>query len=403
MPEAESRVYYASSVHDEREIEAVVAVLQDPRGFWVGKRVNQMERRVSSLFGKTSGVMVNSGSSALYLAVELMGLEKGSEVLLPAVTFSTDIAPVVRSGLTPSFVDVDPDTYNIDVARIEEAITPRTGAILAANLIGNVPDWDEIRRVADAHGLKVIEDSCDALASTLRGRPTGERSDMSLTSFASSHIITCAGSGGMLMLDDAELRDRAVLLRRWGRRSELHFFGSKRHDRTFWEDLDGIPYDNQFIFDELAWNFEPSELGAAFGLVQLDKLEDNRARRQRNFRLYTEFLERHSDRLTLPRQLAEVDTAWLCYPLTIKRDAGFERADVQSFLDGKGIDTRTVWTGNATRQPMLRGVDCLVPEGGLPHADEIMRAGFVLPCNHGMGDEHMGYVIDCLDEFLSKH
>ncbi len=403
MPEADSRVYYASSVHDEREIEAVVEVLRDPRGLWVGKRVNQMERRVSALFGKASGVMVNSGSSALYLAVELLGLEKGSEVILPAVTFSTDISPVVRAGLTPSFVDVEPDTYNIDVARIADAVTPRTGAILAANLIGNVPDWDEIRRLADRHGLRVIEDSCDALAPTLRGRPTGERTDMSLTSFASSHIITCAGSGGMLMLDDADLRDRAILLRRWGRRSELHFFGSKRHDRTFWEDLDGIPYDNQFIFDEVAWNFEPSELGAAFGLVQLDKLEGNRARRQRNFELYTDFFNRHSERLTLPRQLPEVDTAWLCYPLTIRPGAGFERADLQSFLDGKGIDTRTVWTGNATRQPMLLGVDWRVPEDGLPNADEIMRAGFVLPCNHGMEDTHMGYVIDCLDEFLAKH
>ena len=397
------RVYYASSVHDEREIEAVVDVLRDPRGFWVGKRVNEMERRVSKLFGKQAGVMVNSGSSALYLAVELMGLQPGDEVILPAVTFSTDIAPVVRAGLVPSFIDVEPDTYNIDPNRINEAITPRTRAVLAANLIGNVPDWDEIRRIADRHHLKVIEDSCDALGPTLRGRPTGERSDMSVTSFASSHIITCAGSGGMLMLDDPDLRDRAILLRRWGRRSELHFFGSKRHDRTFWEDLDGIAYDNQFIFDELAWNFEPSEIGAAFGLVQLDKLEDNRARRQRNFALYTDFFASHPDRFVVPRQLPEADTAWLCYPVTIRPDSGFERADLQSFLDTKEIDTRTVWTGNAARQPMLRKVTIRVPDEGLPNADEIMRSGFVLPCNHGMDDGHIRYVIDCLDEFLRKY
>jgi len=397
------RVYYASSVHDEREIEAVVKVLRDPRGFWVGKRVNQMEHRVSQLFGKTAGVMVNSGSSALYLAVELMGLERGSEVIIPAVTFSTDIAPVVRAGLVPSFVDVEADTYNIAPEGIPAAVTPRTRAILAANLIGNVPDWDEIRALADRHDLIVIEDSCDALGPTLRGRPTGQRADMSLTSFASSHIITCAGSGGMLMLDDPDLRDRAILLRRWGRRSELHFFGSKRHDRTFWEDLDGIPYDNQFIFDELAWNFEPSELGAAFGLVQLDKLEENRARRQRNFALYTEFFERHVDRFVLPRQLPEVDTAWLCYPLTLRPGSGFERSEVQSFLEEKEIDTRTVWTGNATRQPMLKGVDWRVPDDGVPNADEVMRAGFVLPCNHGMDDDHIGYVIEVFEEFLTNY
>ena len=205
----------------------------------------------------------------------------------------------------------------------------------------------------------------------------------------------------MLMVDDDALRDRALLLRRWGRRSELHFFGSKRRDHTFWEDLDGIPYDNQFIFDELAWNFEPSELGAAFGLVQLDKLEDNRARRQRNFALYSEFLASHADRLLSPRQLEEVDTAWLCYPITIRDGAGFERADVQQFLDARGIDTRTVWTGNATRQPMLRGVAWKAPEGGLPHADRIMEAGFVLPCNHGMDDDAIGVVTDALGDLLA--
>jgi len=397
----EKRVYYAASVHDEREIEAVLEVLRDPRGLWVGKRVNEMERRVAALFGKSAGAMVNSGSSALYLAVELLDLPAGSEVIIPAVTFSTDIAPVVRAGLVPSFVDVEPDTYNIDVERVEAAVTPSTRAILAANLIGNVPDWDALRAIADHHGLWLIEDSCDAMAPTLRGTPTGTRSDLTVTSFASSHIITCAGGGGMLMLDDEALRDRAILLRRWGRRSELHFFGSKRKDRTFWEDLDGIPYDNQFIFDELAWNFEPSELGAAFGLVQLDKLDDNRARRQRNFALYGEFLASYSDRLLAPRQLDEVDTAWLCYPITIREDAGLERADVQEFLDARGIDTRTVWTGNASRQPMLRGVQWKVPDGGLPHADRIMEAGFVLPCNHGMDDAAVGFVTEALADLLS--
>ena len=396
------RVYYAASVHDEREVQAVVEVLNDPRGLWVGKRVNQMERRVSALFGKSTGIMVNSGSSALYLAVELMELEKGSEVIIPAVTFSTDISPIVRAGLVPSFVDVEPDTYNIDPLKVAEAITPRTKAILAANLIGNVPDWDHLRRLATEHDLWLIEDSCDALAPTLRGTPTGHRSDITVTSFASSHIITCAGSGGMVMVDHDKQRDRAVLLRRWGRRSELHFFGSKRRDHNFWEDLDGVSYDNQFIFDELGWNFEPSEIGAAFGLVQLDKLEENRARRQRNFRLYTEFLEDYADRVVIPRQMAEVDTAWLCYPITIRPGAKFERADVQEYLDSRGIDTRTVWTGNAARQPMLKGIDIRLPPGGLPVADEIMRAGFVMPCNHGMNDDHIAYVTDTLTTILQK-
>ena len=221
-----------------------------------------------------------------------------------------------------------------------------------------------------------------------------------MTSFAASHIITCAGSGGMVMLDDEDTRDRALLLRRWGRRSEVQFFGSRRGDRSYWEDLDGVRYDNQFIFDELGWNFEPSEVGAAFGLEQLKKLPGNRARRQRNFALYSEFFAEHADRMAPPRQTDDLETAWLCYPFTIVPGAGFERSELQQFLDGQGIDTRTVWTGNATRQPMMTGKSFRVPASGLSNSDRIMEGGVVLPCNHGMDDAHINFVIDRLQAFL---
>jgi len=398
------RIFYSSSVHDEREIEAVVEVLRSgPQGLWPGRRVNAMEREVAALFGKARGIMCNSGSSALYLALELLNLPKGAEIVTCALTFSTDIAPMVRGGWVPVFVDVEPDTYCVDVDRIEEMITPRTGAILMPNLIGNAPDWDRIREIADRHGLPVVEDSCDTLGPVLRGTPTGRRSTISVTSFANSHIITAGGNGGMVLVDDDELRDRAVMLRRWGRRSELHFFGSKKRERDFWEDLDGIHYDNQFIFDELGWNFEPSEMGAAFGLEQLKKLPDNLARRRRNFERYTEFFRKHEDRFSLPRQLEGLETAWLGYPLMIRPNAGFVRGDLQRFLDDRGIDTRTIWTGNATRQPMLRGVELRVPKDGLPNADAVMERGVLLPLSHAIDDETLDFVTAQVDEFLAAH
>jgi CDP-4-dehydro-6-deoxyglucose reductase, E1 len=397
-----ARVHYAASVHDQAEIDAVVEVLQDPQGLWVGRRVNAMERQVAALFGKPAAVMCNSGSSGLYLAVELLGLDPGQEVITAGVTFSTDIAPLVRAGLVPVLVDVELDTFNADANAIEELITPSTGAILLPNLIGNAPDWDTVRSIADRHGLKVVEDSCDALGPRLRGSPTGTRSDFTVTSFASSHIITCAGGGGMLMMDDDAIRDRALLLRRWGRRSELHFFGTKRRDHNFWEDLDGIFYDNQFIFDELGWNFEPSELGAAFGLEQLKKLPANQARRQRNFDLYTEWFTEHGDVFQPPRQLEGLDTAWLCYPVMIRGEAGIARAQVQEYLDSHDVDTRTVWTGNVARQPMMRGATFRLPESGLPSADSIMERAFLLPCNHGMGDSDVTYVVEQLEGLLKS-
>src|SRR5436853_4469472 len=160
--------------------------------------------------------MCNSGSSALYLAVELLGCEPGDEVITAAVTFSTDVAPLVRAGIVPAFVDVEPDTFNIDVDGIEAMISPRTKAILAPNLIGNCPDWDRIRAIADAHGLLVVEDSCDVLDSYLRGTRTGLRSHISVTSFARTHAITAAGNGGMIGVDDAGWFDRTLVRRRWG-------------------------------------------------------------------------------------------------------------------------------------------------------------------------------------------
>jgi CDP-6-deoxy-D-xylo-4-hexulose-3-dehydrase len=222
------RIFYSSSVHDEREIEAVVEVLRSgPQGLWPGRRVIAMQREVSALFGKQYGVMCNSGSSALYLALELLDLPQGAEVVTCALTFSTDVAPIVRGGWTPVFVDVEPDTYCIDVDQVEAMITPDTGAILVPNLIGNVPDWDRLREIGDRHHVALIEDSCDTIGPTLRGEPTGTRSTISVTSFANSHIITCAGNGGMVMVDDEAMFDRALMLRRWGRRSELHFFGTR--------------------------------------------------------------------------------------------------------------------------------------------------------------------------------
>ncbi len=399
------RIDYAGSVHDEREIDAVVAVLRGgPTALRIGKNVRAMEARVAELFGKRRGVMCNSGSSALYLAVEVLGLGPGDEIVTSPVTFSTDIAPMVRAGVVPAFVDVTPDTFQIDVDAIEAMIGPRTRAVLAPNLIGNAPDWDAIRAIADRHGLLVVEDSCDALGLTLRGTPTGTRSDISLTSFALSHIITAAGTGGMACFDDDALADRALLLRRWGRRSEVQLFGSQKGvDRRFFSTIDGdLEYDNLFIFDEVGWNFEPSELSAAFGLVQLDKLPDNLARRQRNFELTSSHFARWPHLFTLPRLTEGVSTGWHMFPVLINASSGIRRSELQQWMEAHGVDTRMVWTGNVARQPAFRDKPHRVPPGGLPNADRVMEWGLVLPNNHSMTDEDCDWIGECVDGFVAE-
>ncbi len=399
------RIDYAGSVHDEREIEAVVEVLRGgPTALRIGKNVKAMEARVAELFAKRRGVMCNSGSSALYLAIEVLDLEPGDEIVTAAVTFSTDIAPMIKAGVVPAFVDVTRDTFQIDEAGIEEMIGPRTKAILAPNLIGNAPDWDVIRDVADRHGLVVVEDSCDALGLTLRGTPTGARADISLTSFALSHIITAAGTGGMVCFDDDELADKALLYRRWGRRSEVQLFGSQKGkaQRFFSTIDDGLEYDNLFIFDEVGWNFEPSELSAAFGLVQLDKLPDNLARRQRNFELTGEAFARHTDLFTLPRLTDGVETGWHMFPILINDGAPLRRAEMQQWMESHGVDTRMVWTGNATRQPAFRKHPFRQPAAGLPNADRVMERGLILPNNHSMNDDDCAYIGEVLDAFVEQ-
>lgn len=401
-PYMSERITYARATHGEDEIQAVIDVLRSGhQGLRIGKNVFELERRIPELSGKKFGVMCNSGSSGLYVAIDLLDLPRGSEVITSPLTFSTDVAPIVRAGLVPVFVDVEPNTFNVDVTKIEAMVTDRTRAILIPNLAGNCPDWDAIRAVADRHGLEVIEDTCDTLGAQLRGTPTGARADLCVTSFAMAHIITCAGNGGMVMMDDEQTRDRALLLRRWGRRSEPNLFGNGG-GRIFREELDGVDYDNDFIFDMLSWNFEPSELGAAYGIVQLNKLAQNYDRRRKTFAAYTAAYGAYPELFSTPIETDGLDTAWLCYPMTVNADAPFTRSDLQEFIEGQGIDTRTVWSGNITRHPMMSGVEHRVPADGLPEADAVFERGMTLGMSHGLSDDEVTRVTDAIHAFAAK-
>jgi CDP-6-deoxy-D-xylo-4-hexulose-3-dehydrase len=389
------------SAHDEREIEAVVEVLRTSR-LQIGPRVTEFEARVAKLLAKRHGVMVNSGTSALYLALDLLDLEPGDEIITSVLTFSADIAPMVRAGVVPAFVDVEPTSYQIDVGRIEEMVGPRTRAILTPNLVGNCPDWDAIRAIADRHGLKVVEDSCDVLDSRLRGTPTGTRADIGVTSFAVTHSITAAGGGGMVGLDDLEALDRCLIKRRWGRRSERYLFGSKRgHTDRFSATVDGLAYDNIFVFEDArCFNFEPSEIGAAFGLVQLDKLAEFNRRRQRAFQRYDEWFLEHEDRFIRPTTTKGVEATWMLYPFMLRPGAGRTRSELQELLEKRGIPTRVVWSGNITRQPGFCDIERREPEDGFPNADRVMEYALMLPTHQGLSEEDVEYVIEVLDELV---
>lgn len=392
------RVPYGMTVHGEEEIEAVVHVLRTSTQ--MGRNVREMEQRVADLFDKPHGIMLNSGSSANYLAIELLGLPEGSEVITPALTFSTTVAPQVRGKLVPAFVDVDEGTYNLDADKVEEMITSKTKAIMVPNLIGNMPDWKKLRALADKYNLAVIEDSCDTLGGTIDGKSTGFFSDISTTSFYGSHVINCAGNGGMLCVRKDELAERAKLLRSWGRSSSL-FVESEAIENRFNVEVDGIPYDAKFIFAEPGYNIEPSEMGAAFGLVQLSKLEHNIREREKNFSEMLEFFRPYEEWFVLPKQLSNSRTGWLAFALTIRDNAPFERPEMQVFLEKRNIQTRTVFTGNILRQPGFKNVAHKAASGGYPESDKVMRGGMLLGCHHGLTPEMKAHVKESVREFLN--
>ncbi|MEY2403590.1 MAG: CDP-4-dehydro-6-deoxyglucose reductase [Acidimicrobiaceae bacterium] len=392
------RVTEAGATHDEREIEAVVEVLRTTR-LDLGPRVEEFERQIAELLAKRHGVMVNSGTSALRLAIDLLGCEPGDEVITPVVTFSSDVAPLVQSGIVPAFVDVDPETYQINVDRIEEMIGPRTRAIVAPNLVGNCPDWDRIRAIADQHGLLVVEDSCDVLDSWLRGTRTGTRADIVATSFARGHAITAAGNGGLVGVDDAAWHDKCLMRRRWGRRSETYLFGSRKGTAERFGPLaDGTPYDLVFVFDDVGYNFEPSEIMAAYGLVQLEKLAEFNRRRQHNFQLLDDAMKAHEGegKVVRPRTTDGVTTTWMRYPFLL--DETIDRTEVQRRLGERKIATRMVWTGNILRQPGFAGIAHRAPAGGFPNADRITDTALSLPSHNSLTSDDVGYLISSIDD-----
>jgi len=393
-------VPYGKAVWGEAEKKAVMHVLDTSTQ--MGKHVREMEARVAKLFAKQHGIMVNSGSSANYLAVEILDLPKGSEVITPVLTFSTTVAPLVKNGLIPAFVDVEPDTFNIDAEQIEPLITKNTKAMLIPNLLGNLPNWHKIHELGKKYNLLLVEDSADTLGATIDGQAAGRFVDISTTSFYGSHVINCAGNGGMLCVNTDTLANRAKLLRSWGRSSSL-FIESEAIENRFNVAVEGMRYDAKFIFEALGYNVEPSEMGAAFGLVQLDNLQKNIDARIDWFNKQYEFFVQYKNWFMLPNQLKNSRTGWLAFPMIVKDDAPFTRTDLQIFLEKRNIQTRTVFTGNILRQPGFKNIQHVSNGAGYPNADQVMRGGILLACHHGLTDEMLAHVHESFKLFAEQH
>ena len=392
------RVPYGLSVHGKEEINAVIKVLKTSTQ--MGKNVALLEKKVAKLFSKKYGLMMNSGSSSIMVAMEALKFPEGSEIITPALTFGTTVSYIVRNNLIPVFVDVKEGTYCMDEDKVEKLITKKTKAILAPHLLGNIVNWEKISKIIKKKNILLIEDSADTIGATYKKKSTGYKADISITSFYGSHIMNCAGNGGMVCFNDKKQYLKSKLLRSWGRSSSLYDEKSEKIENRFNIKLDGIQYDKKFVFDEIGHNLEPSEIGAAFGLEQLKKLKDNIKKRQMNFNFISKFLKEYEDIFILPKQLPKTVTGWLAYPITIKKNANFTRTEMQIYLEKRNIQTRVVFTGNILRQPGFKNIKAKKQKEGYPEADNVMRNGILIGCHQGMTKKMLNHLRDTIKEFI---
>ena len=381
MLPSQKKVWYAPNkkeAYGDAEIQAVVDCLNDGWLAGFGPRTVQFEKEVADLFSKKHGLFVNSGSSAIILGFNALNLEPGSEVVTAACTFSTTVAPIIQCGLKPVFCDVELGTYVSTPDQVCEKITDKTKVIILPNLIGSKPNWTEIRRRVNEINKDIIlfEDSADTITST-------PETDIAITSFYSSHLITSGGSGGMLMFNNEKYLKRATMFRDWGRIGD----NSEDVKTRFEYSIDGIPYDYKFLYGAVGYNMKSSEMNAAFGLVQLSRIEEIRSKRKAMFNRYLENLKDVPE-ITLP--INTYDSDWLAIPFMAKN-----RMALLTFLENNNVQTRVCFAGNITRHPVYREY-----LSDFPNADRIMAEGFLLGAHHGMVLEDVDYVCNKIKEFF---
>ena len=396
------KIYYGKAVYGKNEISAVIKVLKNNSLTLIdGPNVKKLEKVVSKLFGKKYGLMVNSGSSANLLALASFNFKKGSEVITPNLTFSTTVSPIYQTGLIPHFIGVKENKFIADVNQIEKCINKKTVAIMIPNLLGNICDWKGIYKVAKKYKLKVIEDSADTIGYRVNNKNLGKYSDIVTNSFYASHIINGAGTGGILCFNDYKQYQKAKLLRGWGR-SSATFNESENINKRFNVKISGIDYDAKYIFSDLGYNFLPSEISAAFALEQLKKLDSNINLRNKNFKFLRNFFRDYKDLFKLPEQETGVKTAWLAFPLVIKKNSLFNRKKLQIFFEKNHIQTRTIFTGNILKQPIMKK-RIFKKTGNIDKvADDVMKNGILLGCHQGMKVSELKYICNTFKKLINE-
>lgn len=405
------RILYAGAVFDEKEaISMVDSILK--RWLGLGPKAREFTERFSKYLGVSNTVLVNSGSSANLLALSTLQskkikkpLEKGSEVITPAVTFPTTFNPIIQTNLTPVLADVDIGTYNINIEQLKKVITSKTRAIMLPHTLGNPNDMDAIIDLVEDNDLYLIEDNCDALGSEFDEKKTGSFGIMSTYSFYPAHHITM-GEGGAVTIteNDIPLYRSLVSLRDWGRdcwcESDEKSPNGACCKRFDWE-IDGVNYDHRYIYSHIGYNLKPTEIMTAMCLEQFKKLDDFNKKRRENFQYLFRNLRKYSDYLILPVKLKKANPSWFAFPLTIKEDVNFSRKDIITYLEERGIMTRFIFSGDITKQPAYKDIK-FKTSGSLINSEIIMKNSFFIGVYPGLDEIKLKYIVEVFDGFFKE-
>jgi CDP-6-deoxy-D-xylo-4-hexulose-3-dehydrase len=401
--EGETNVPVAGRVFDAAEMRLLVDSALD---FWLttGRFADRFEREFARWIGIRECVLVNSGSSANLLSVSALTspklgdrrLKPGDEAITVAAGFPTTVNPIFQNGLVPVFIDVTLPTYNADVSQLEAALSPRTRAIILAHTLGNPFDLDAVTAFAKKHGLWLIEDCCDAVGSTYHGRKVGTFGDLATTSFYPAHHITM-GEGGSVLTNQPLLRTLVESFRDWGRDCWCAPGKDNTCGKRFDWQLGDLPhgYDHKYTYSHIGYNLKLTDMQAAVGVAQLQKLDSFIEARRRNARALREGLRDMEEFFVLPEPTPGSDPSWFGFPLGVRQEAPFSRNRVVAHLESRKIATRLLFGGNLTRQPAYQGLPCRVI-GDLANTDFVMDRVFWIGVYPGITGPMLEYMLEAL-------
>jgi len=378
-------IYYAEATYGEEERAKVLEVFD---GKWLsgGKYSQEFEEKLAKWWGVKYAVAVNSGSSANFIAVQALGLEKGSEVITTAMAFPTTVSAILYHSLEPVYVDCDIPQYTIKLDEIEQAITDKTKALFFAHTLGNMCDMDKLMAIVKKHNLKLIEDSCDATGSTWKGQKLGTFGDMATVSFYPAHHMTTFGEGGAILTNDYALYRKCKSIRDWGRACWCRWDEAAACGNRFVNP----PFDHKYFYINLGMNLKMTEAQAAFGVVQLDRLDGFISKRRENFATLIKYTD--SDKYILPTYLPDADPSWFAFPITLKNQ---NRKEFVENLESKGIQTRSLFAGNITAHPAYRNTGRIA--SSLVNSNTVLNRTFFVGLGPKLNEDDMKYITSVLN------